>query len=239
MPAERFYIDSPLTLHDTIALRDQEFHHLKHVMRITQGEEVEVVNGAGTLAIATVEKLAKDHASLAIVSAETSPKPKEEVILAQAIPRSNRLDFILEKGTELGVTEFWLFPSFHSPRKGLTEHQIERMQAQTIAAMKQCGRLYLPKVILKPPLSEWSPPPGQCFFGDVRPEAPRFFDAWKQAKATFPIFFFTGPESGLTEEEVVHLEKWHAQGVKLHSHILRTETASLVALSLIEAALNL
>lgn len=238
MPAERFYSDSPLTLNDTIILRDQEFHHLKHVMRITQGQEVEVVNGAGVLAIANVGKLAKDHVALTIVSSEITPQPIEEVILVQAMPRSNRLDFILEKGTELGVTQFWLFPSFHSPRKQMTENQVERMQALTIAAMKQCGRLHLPHVILKPPLSEWSVPPGRLFFGDVCPGAPRFLDSWKESKPTFPVLFFTGPESGFTEDEVNRLKEWKAQGVKLHSHILRTETASLVALSLIEAALN-
>jgi 16S rRNA (uracil1498-N3)-methyltransferase len=238
MPAERFYADAPLTPHHTVILRDLEFHHLKHVMRIQVGEDIEVVNGTGALAIAKVEKMAKDYASLAIMSVEIESKPNEEVILAQATPRSSRLDFILEKGTELGVSQFWLFPSFHSPRKAMTDHQIERMQALTIAAMKQCGRLYLPQIILKPPLLEWPPLSGQAFFGDVRPNAPRFLDAFQQSNKAFPLIFFIGPESGFTPEEVDQLDQRHIQGMKLHSHTLRAETAALVALSLIEAALQ-
>ncbi len=236
MPAERFYIDAPLVAHKGVTLRDQEFHHLKHVMRVRPGDEVELVNGAGALAHATVDHIAKNHASLTILTANIEPKPQNDVILAQAIPRSSRLDFILEKGTELGVTQFWLFPSFHSPKKAPTQHQIDRMHTLTIAAMKQCGRLYLPQIALKPPLLEWDPPPGSSFFGDIRPSAPPFLTILQQQDTHFPILFFVGPESGFTEEEVAHFDRLHIHGVKLHSHILRTETAALVALALIEAA---
>lgn len=231
MPAERFFIDEALKLHQDVILKDQEFHHLKHVMRIQQGEVIEAVNGAGYLAHASVSRLAKDHAILTITDLVFEAKPSINIILAQAIPRSNRLDFVLEKGTELGVSQFWLFPSFHSQRKALTEHQIERMRALTISAMKQCGRLYLPEILIKQPLLDWSEIEGTAFFGDVRPSALRLSKLWDEKNIQSPIIFFIGPESGFNEAEVAHFDQLGVKGVKLHDHILRTETAALVALS--------
>lgn len=237
MPAERFFVDQPLEPSHSVILQGQEFHHLKNVMRMRVGEAVEVSNGAGALAHVTVLQLAKDHAVLTITAMEYEQKCEVDIILAQAWPRSNRLDFILEKGTELGVTQFWLYPSFHSPKKAPTEHQLERMKALTIAAMKQCGRLFLPELIIKPPLIQWKKPEGTCFFGDIRPSATHFLSAWERMPKVSPIIFFVGPESGFTEEEVANFDRLGVQGVKLHKNVLRTETAALVALSLIEAGL--
>lgn len=235
MPAERFFFDG--SLETKVEIEDQEFHHLKHVMRIREGETVEVVNGAGALAEAVVARIAKDRAVLEINHVETIEKPSQEVILAQALPRSSRLDFILEKGTELGVTQFWLFPSHHSPKKDPSENQLARMQTLTVAAMKQCGSLYLPKIVMKPPLDDWENIDGSAFFGDVRPSAPMFLKTWNESAPRSPIMFFVGPESGFTDDEVEWFDQHRVKGVKLHRNILRTETAAIVALSLIETAL--
>jgi len=231
MPAERYYIDSALTIGSTLILEGTEFHHLAHVMRAAVDDKVDLVNGKGTLAKATIESVDKKKARLAIQSAETEDPPTFEVILAQAMPRLNRLDFILEKGTELGMTEIWLFPGVHSERKALTEHQIERMKAITIAAMKQCGRLYLPKILVKPPISDWQPPQFPLFFGDVNPSSPNFQNLWNPKAAG--LIFAVGPESGFTAQETQQLIEKNGNGVKLHQSILRTDTASLTALALV------
>ena len=102
MPSERYYIEKALKKGDLIPLQDQEFHHLVRVMRAKAGEEIEVINGQGCLATATVKSIEKRQALLSINECQHLAKPCFEVILAQAIPRINRLDFILEKGTELG-----------------------------------------------------------------------------------------------------------------------------------------
>lgn len=231
MPAERYYIDTPLTAGSTLILEGTEFHHLAHVMRAKIDDEVEVVNGNGTLAKATVESLDKKKARLAVHDVKTEEPPTFEVILAQAMPRLNRLDYILEKGTELGMTEIWLFPGSHSERKTLTDHQIERMKAITIAAMKQCGRLYLPKISVMPPISHWSQPRLPLFFGDVNPSSPNFQSLWDPLAPG--LIFVVGPESGLTAQETEHLLEKNGKGVKLHQSILRTDTASLAALALV------
>ena len=236
MPAERYFIEETLVPGSSYKMTGSEFHHLAHVMRTKKGETIEVVNGRGLLADAVVEHFGKDHANLVIhgcLKDEGMHPPR--LILAQAIPKPNRLDFILEKGTELGVDQFCLFPGHGSVKKEIFPHQIERMRHLTIAAMKQCGRLDLPTLEFKPPLGEWSfAQEFLLYFGDVEPKAPPFEALMQEiCDAKVPVLFFTGPESGFNDAEVDALKRLGAKGVKLHNNILRTDTASLVALSLI------
>jgi 16S rRNA (uracil1498-N3)-methyltransferase len=233
MPAERYHIDRPLEANNTVLLKDNEFHHLVRVMRSRVGDSVELVNGQGVLACATVREIFKDGVTLSVEEVQRETRSKPTIILAQAIPKPNRLDFILEKGTELGVDEFWLFPGKTSVKKDFSDNQTERCQFQILAAMKQCGRLFAPVIKLKPPLENWADITGAAFFGDIEPNAPLFSDCLNTTPLTSPLLFFVGPEAGLSQGEIIFLRKHGVQGVKLHQNILRTETASLAALSLI------
>lgn len=238
MPAERFYIPEELALGKEYNLKDQEYHHLVHVMRIGEGDQVEVVNGNGVLALAVIQSLNKKEAILKIINRSLLPLEGTKIILAQAIPRMNRLDFILEKSTELGVSEIWLFPAQLSERKSLTEQQLERFKIQLISAMKQCGRLYLPEIKLKESLKSWKPLNDLMFFGDVEFKAPALFEYKDQLNQRERVIFFVGPESGFTKEEEEKFRLWGAKGVSLHRHILRTDTAAIVALALLSAFSN-
>lgn len=229
MPAERFFIPGPLQAHQEVLLEGSEFHHLIHVMRLEAGERAEIVNGQGILAQGVLKRREKKQAVFLIESIAHEEKSPREIILAQALPRINRLDFIIEKGTELNATQFWLFPGQLSERRSLTEHQLERLQSLTVAAMKQCGRLFLPSILVKPTLDKWENLGLPSFFGDLRASAPAFLQV-QDANAS--SLFFVGPESGFTDKEIERLDKLGATGVKLHSNILRTDTAALVALSI-------
>jgi 16S rRNA (uracil1498-N3)-methyltransferase len=234
MPAERYFLDEELTSHTKKILKGTEFHHLIHVMRTRKGENIELVNGRGALAQAILQEIAKEHATLLIHQVDYTPTLSTHLILAQAFPKPDRLAFILEKGTELGVDEFWLFPGQLSAKKDFFPNQQERSRALTIAAMKQCGRLTLPSIIIKPALDKWGTLKGEAFFGDVDEKAPLFSAAWKKTSPHTFTTFLTGPESGWSQEEVSLLKAKGAQSVKLHQHILRTDTASIAALSLIQ-----
>jgi 16S rRNA (uracil1498-N3)-methyltransferase len=235
MPAERYFIDADLRPHQHQELAGSEFHHLAHVMRTRKGDSIEIVNGRGALAQAIVHDLAKDKVWLQIEEVYQEPPSSNRLILAQALSKQNRLDVILEKGTELGVDCFWLFPGHHSAKKECYPSQLERAYAMTIAAMKQCGRLYLPSIIIKPAIDEWNElAQSSAFFGDLDPIAPLFEVAWKKLNPpSYPAIFITGPEGGFSQQETNLLKKQGAIGVKLHANILRTETASILALSLL------
>lgn len=233
MPSERYFVDEDIESQEQITLSGSEFHHLVHVMRTRKGEHVELVNGRGSLAQATVLEIGKDKGRLFVNEVFQEQKPPCQIILAQAFTKQHRLDLILEKGTELGVDTFWLFPGQHSSKKECYPNQLERAKAVTIAAMKQCGRLYLPSVILKPPIGEWNDlDKTYSFFGDLDPEAPLFSKTWEKASASIPYLFITGPEGGFSAEEIEILKHQGAMGVKLHQNTLRAETASLMAVGL-------
>lgn len=228
MPAARFFIDSELREGDLVTLSDDEAFHLTKVMRKASGATIELINGKNQLAIATVEK----GSHCRILSVENASPPHLPIILLQALPRLNKLDWIVEKGTELGMTELWLFPGERSEKGDLTPTQQQRLHHLAVAAMKQCGRLDLPTILLKPPLLSWTALPCRGYFGDVDPKAPFFLSCLDKSEG---ICFCVGPESGLTELEEAHLRQLDARGVRLHPNILRTETAPLVALSLINS----
>lgn len=222
MPHNRFFVDSPFHAKERLELRE-EARHLK-VMRIRPGEEIELVNGRNQLAKARLI----DAQTAEILSIENK-SPPFPIILCQAIPRLNRLDTIVEKGTELGMTELWLFPGKLSEKKNIP---LDRTQKIAISAMKQCGRLDLPLIKPAPPISQWDPLPHPAYFGDVSETAPPFLSIIQKGEG---ICFIVGPEAGFTPEEEMDLKKMGVQGVKLHPWILRTDTAPVAALSLISA----
>jgi 16S rRNA (uracil1498-N3)-methyltransferase len=228
MPDNRFYIDAPLTL-DSLKIEGEEAHHLLHVMRAREGDLVELVNGRGSLAEAQVKAINKRDVTLDLVKHYPVPPPPFPLIIAQAMPRFNRLDTLLEKGTELGMSELWLFTGERSEKAELSENQKERAHKIMVAAMKQCGRLYLPEIRLLPPLKMWTKPEFPLYYGTLEEGVPTLLKAWKPAKGAI---FAVGPEKGFSLEELQLLKQLGGTGVTLHPNILRTETAPLAALSI-------
>lgn len=216
MPHDRFY--SP----DLETLSKKELHHLQAVMKKQKGDSIEVVDGKGTLAKAKVQ-----GSTFQISSKTTEKSPPPGPILVQGLAHPQKLELIIEKGTELGATAFWLFPGDKGEKQNLTPNQNDRLQAKAISALKQSGRLFLPEIKLLPPLCEWNSLPHPTFYGDLSPEAP-FYKPPQKA----PYLMVIGPESGLSQEELSWLQKKGATGVRLSHYTLRTETAAIAAIVL-------
>lgn len=234
MPVNRFYSPVPFSNEQQVSIEGEEAHHLQKVLRKNVGDTVELVNGQNELAKATVIAIEKRSISLQIESFEASTPP-ETIILAIPYSRQQKLDLIIEKGCELGATEFWLFPSELGEKESLSPTQEKRLETLLIAAMKQCGRLDLPTLVHSPALLKWESLPNTTFFGDTREEAPWLKESIKQL--IDPVTLITGPEGGLTNQEVAHLEHLGSKGVKLHSNILRMETAPLCGLVILTSML--
>jgi 16S rRNA (uracil1498-N3)-methyltransferase len=238
MPHNRYYLDADFLENEPVSMSGDESHHLIRVLRARPGEKVELVNGRGQLAQATVKEVAKHSAELMIGSV-VQENPKPPLILAMGLPRMNHLEWVIEKGTELNATAFWLFPGIHSEKETLSDSQSERLKHLAISAMKQCGRLDLPTIELKPPLLKWTPQAGTLLFGDTAEDAPYLWDLPLKKPLASPVIVFIGPEKGFdSREREFLLSTMQAKGIRLHPNILRTETAPLVALSLIQAIIN-
>jgi len=227
MPSERFFYDKPLREKKTLTIEGEEAQHLR-VMRVNIGDEIEVINGKGQLAKASVIEFHKGKVDLLATQVFDSPLREESLILCLALPRFNRLEWVIEKGAELGVSAFWVFPGDLSEKKELSEPQSVRLRHLLIAAIKQCGRLDLPAITLKEPLAKWVRPQGTSLFGDTDPKAPRIATPYPH-----PIYFFSGPEKGFSQKELDLFHRWEAKGVSLHRNILRADTAPIAAAAIL------
>ncbi len=222
MPAYRFFTSSPLQPKQPIAIDEEESHHIR-VMRLKDGDPVEVIDGMGRCACGPLLTKGKRHFLYAEDVVFNPPAPPFTIY--QAICQMHHLEWVAEKGVELGMTQLLIFAAEHSPKTLLAPSQLKRLKTLSIAALKQSGHLYLPCIEMISPLLEWKNLPPHLFFGDFDASYAAI-SAWKECAG-----FITGPERGLTNEERVHLRHLHAQGVCLHRNTLRTETASICALT--------
>jgi 16S rRNA (uracil1498-N3)-methyltransferase len=223
MPAYRFYIDSPFEEGSHVLFDKNERHHIFKVMRLSPGHEIEAVNGKGYLAHGTLSS----EGGLLIHTVHFQEKEPERIIV-QAMVRTSKLDWIVEKGTELSMTQLLIFKADRSEKDALSASQLQRLEQLAISAMKQSGRLYTPSIVCIEPILRWKKLEHPTVFGSLDPTAP-----WLRGSGSEPIQVVIGPEGGLSAKELNHLVKLGAYGIKLHNHILRTETASLTALSLL------
>lgn len=224
MPIDRFYTNDALKSGQSVLLEGEERKHLG-VMRVREGESVELVNGAKMLAQGTVLSLSKRDAKIEVTNV-SAMQIDYELVLVQALARPAKLDVIVEKGCELGVTSFSFFKGKRSEKDGLSPTQLNRLRYLLISAMKQSGRFLLPTITLYESLEDVVLPE-VCFYGDIRPEA--------AATCSFPRIcgFVNGPEKGFSDEERAYLQSKGVMGISLSDAVLRTETAAIAAASLI------
>ena len=217
--SERFFLDQEYKQNAVVFLEDAEQHHLSRVMRIRENEIVELTNGKGSLALARAQKM-----GLLILEVNQFPSEKE-ILLGVPFMRPSKLEWILEKGTEIGVSSFFLYPADKSTQKSLSDHQVQRLNNVIVSSLKQSKRLYLPHLEILLSLEELLAKKGICYFGDVRDSAPLLVP-----REETPLFI-SGPESGFSDREVALLEQ-KAKGVRINPNILRAETAPIVASSI-------
>lgn len=233
MPAERFFLACPYELNAQVTIEGEEFHHMVKVMRNQVGDKIELVNGKNQLALGEIVSISKREAELHILSL-SEKKPSSSCILAQALLRASKLEWIIEKAVELNVKEIRLFPSINSEKDELKESQMERLLHLAQAALKQCGRLDLPSITLVPPIEAWSQEGVPCFFGDTDPEAPSLIELLPTLKQSSSSVIVIGPEKGLHSKEIEKLRSLNFKGISIASNTLRTETAAIAACALLD-----
>lgn len=226
----RYFLEGSYAEGAVHALEAEEARHL-FVLRQAIGERVECVNGQGDLAVGELVALdaRRREASVRLLEITHTSPPSYEKWLVQALPRLEHLELIVEKGTELGMNRLILFPGEKSERSHLTVTQRQRLLRIARSALKQSGNLYLPVIEERPPLREWKEPlPYPSFFGDLEAEV----GSWSRPEGGAACFI--GPESGFSEREVACLKALKVQGIRLHRHTLRAETAAIVFLALFD-----
>ena len=233
---DRFFCPE-LRDHTTVTIADDEFHHLAHVLRVKPGERVELFDGRGRAVECLVERITKREAHLARTGNLREDEPDHiRLVLGVACPKGDRLKWLVEKATELGVAE--LVPlkcerSVVEPR----ETKVAKLEQTILAACKQCRRNTLMSIgesqsieqFLKQParLSLIAHPGGRSFASMAR----RLIDPDQADRIT--VRAAIGPEGGFTDEEVATAESLGALKLSLGRSILRVETAALAVSALV------
>jgi len=143
LPHNRLFHPESFAKERTFQLDIEEAKHAK-VFRLQKEELCELVNGKGE--IATVKVLSsKDPFTVEVVEFVSKKEPPS-FTLAMASVKLAKLELIIQKGCELGVSHFQIFDGELSEKKGLSSSQLHRLQAINISALKQSGRLFLPAI---------------------------------------------------------------------------------------------
>jgi 16S rRNA (uracil1498-N3)-methyltransferase len=220
---------------ETCLLEGSEFHHLAHVMRAEPGEQIVLFDGKGGVAEAQVIELSKSRASLRISTRRHEDETGPTVVLATAVPKSDRFRWLVEKATELGVSRLIPLQTARSVTEpGAT--RLDKMRAAVVEACKQSGRNRLMTIDA---LTDWpsflaaTRSLGRLLIAD--PGGPVRASLCELKPSEQALVLVVGPEGGFTDTELIQAVDAGGRCISLGSSILRTETAaiSLAALCLL------
>ena len=245
-----------------VALTAFEAHHAVDVLRLGAGEQVELFDGAGRTAVGRIVRAGRGKAAVRIEQLRPTIRRGGPLVhLAFAVPKGKRLDWLLEKATELGAAS--LRPvrferSVAGGEPGAAKRG--RWLAHCIAAAKQSGLNFLPEIRRPLSLEEFlkesaieSPQPGNTggdiarLLGDVSPEAPGITNALEALRPPLrstidnrqsEIVLLVGPEGGLTDAERAACLGAGFAPVRIGRTTLRTETAAIALLAAATAILG-
>ena len=225
---------------DSVELDQVDSHHLMHVMRLGAGSNVELFDGKGTLAKATVAKASRKRVRVDIdIVKAVEPRTTGRVIIAAAIAKAHRFDLIISKCTELGADCIVPVIFERTVKQPAGSSVVERYKKLSIAAAKQCGRIFLPEIVRPSSLDDSLEyvkgrfPGAKAVFGGFGPDA---VSVGSVIDTKYDILAFIGPEGGMTDNEEKKLQDFGAVKVGLTETILRTETASIAFAALLCAA---
>ena len=223
-----FYSD--LVDGDQIILSEQEARHCTKVLRKKVGDKIPVLNGAGSLFQTVIEKSQGKEVLLRILEVEFEEDRDQPVIAFGLIKNMSRIEWMLEKLTEVGVSKIVPILCQRSERKSL---KIERCEKIIVSAVKQSMQRYKPKIFAPVSLHQYLARPH-----DQSKYIASYCSDCKQLKSVKPSKTGTqiliGPEGDFTSEELSLALEAGFQRVNLGKSRLRTETAAIVACTILQ-----
>jgi 16S rRNA (uracil1498-N3)-methyltransferase len=217
-------------------------NHMVRVLRLLSGDSVQLADENGALYCGVINLVEKERVSVKINSTRIVPdfnSTSPRITICQALPKGDKLDFILQKGTELGAHDFWLFGGSRSVARIRDEQlgsKLDRWNRITSEAARQCGRSHIPAVSWRPGSAETANDSGQ----ELRLilwEGEREFvlkDALAGQLKPASVAVAIGPEGGFDPPELRNFTRHGFQPVSLGSRILRTETAGIAILAIMQ-----
>ena len=245
----RFYLPPDQCLDASLWLTGREAHHALRVVRLRRGQRVTVLDGAGHEFLCDVQEFDRDKVRLSVAEKHSLPPPPCRLTLAQALPKGKIMDAIVQKATELGAIRVVPVLSERvvaqlDPNEAA--HRAQKWQLVAIEAIKQCGAPWLPRIEL--PLTPaqflarketFELPLLASLQKDLRP-AREYLRTFQAERGRLPqsVCVWVGPEGDFTPAEAQAIQSGGALPISLGPLVLRTETAAVYCLSILNYELQ-
>ena len=230
----RFYIETELNTGNTIELTESVFHHWVRVLRAKVQEQAIFFNGKGGEYRVTLTEINKKNAFVSVDHFEAIDRTAPfKVILGQVMSKGDRMDYAIQKATELGVTTIQLLTSDRCEMRlkyDRDQKKLDHWQSVAVAACEQCGMNIVPKVLAPISIEEWIQtdlPISRLVMAPNKDQKNVLLDAQPE------LALLIGPEGGLSESEIELSNQHGFVNWCIGDRVLRTETAPVVALSIL------
>ena len=238
MRLTRVYVDTPVAAGKRLIVEGSAANHITRVLRLRSGDELTVFDGNGGEFGARIEEFRKDTVIVSVDEHKTVDRESPlSLTLVQGISRGERMDWIIQKATELGATR--IVPVF-TKRSVVrlddkqAERKLQHWRAITIAACEQCGRNRLPDLVT--PVDFFDVLPETFTPNSTRlllsPQADLRIDDLRDIHGGVTVLI--GPEGGLDEVEQEAAIAAGFKAVRMGPRVLRTETAAIAALTILQ-----
>ncbi len=233
----RLYCNGPICMNGEFSLPDAAAHHAR-VVRVQTGDLLELFNGDGYTYTAQISRMEKKQIFVCVhLKHEHHRESPLALHLAVVLSKGDRLDWSLQKATELGIQQISLLTSsrceVHLRGEDRLDRKMQHWQQIVIAACEQSGRSYIPPLTAPTTLQEFLGYPGlgQRIFLD--PTAEKGITQL-QISPKEVMTLLVGPEGGWSDEERHLMTQAGCQAIRLGPRILRTETAPLAAIAVLQ-----
>ncbi|NBX12057.1 MAG: 16S rRNA (uracil(1498)-N(3))-methyltransferase [Chitinophagaceae bacterium] len=228
-----FFITEPLTSLTAVTLDEENSKHAIQVLRLKNGNSIELTDGKGQLATASIIDDHRKHCQVQVQHIQSIPRPARQITLAISLLKNrNRFEWLLEKVTELGVSS--IIPLL-CERTEKESARLDRMQSILQSALLQSRQAWLPELAAPQEfrtIEKWKLQDGDHFIATCS-------EVVKQPLSTLAttckknVLICIGPEGDFTDNELEIAAENNFVSVSLGSSRLRTETAGIVAVSLL------
>ena len=240
-----FFVPPQCVTPSTISITDDLLIHIKDSLRIAIGETLWFGDGHGTRYHAKITDVSKRAVTGHILeTVQEPPRRTPRLILGQSLLKGEKMDWVIQKATELGVDELIPIESRHSVvqlKADRVDHQLTRWQRIALEAAQQSEQWRVPTITL--PRSLAALLTGRAT-GTItlmlaeRREGKSLQTAELPQDMTNSVLVLIGPEGGWNKEEVQIAEQAGIQPITLGQHILRAETAAIAAISILQSRLG-
>ena len=234
MRIPRIYTDTPLQAGAEAQLDDKAAQHIGRVLRMQPGQVLSLFNGDGQDYPALIASASKKNVTVQVEQpTANSSESALEIVLGQTLSKGDRMDYAVQKATEMGVTRIVPLSTERCDVRLKGDREDKRLshwRSVAISAAEQCGRARVPDILPVMNITEWLEYSRRC---EVRlvlhHRTEQSLDSLAKPNS---VALMIGPEGGLSADEIAQAEKSGFLPVALGPRVLRTETAPVAAIAL-------